>query len=259
MPNDEFKGASGAGNYGDFVCEVDWVVGQVMDALDRAGLAHNTLLVFTSDNGPERGTPDDIGAWERIREYGHYSMGDLRGIKRDAWEGGHRVPFIARWPEVTPGGAVCDELLSLSDLMATCAEIVGAELGTDEGEDSVSFMPMLRGAVATPTRSFAIHHSAAGIFAVRARVPGREGAWVLVDAASGGDNEEPDWFRAERRYEPHNEPRELYNLTDDLSQRRNLHEQEPDIAREMGAILDRSKCESGTRGPSSRPIRELSE
>ncbi|MFW6292259.1 MAG: sulfatase family protein, partial [Spirochaetota bacterium] len=168
VPNEPFRGKSGAGDYGEFVCEVDWVVGRVMDALDRTGAAENTLLIFTSDNGPERRTRDDIGAWERIREYGHYSMGELRGIKRDAWEGGHRVPFVARWPRVTPAGAVCGELVSLSDLMATCAEIVGARLAPDEGEDSVSFMPMLRGAVTTATRSFAIHHSAAGVFAVRA-------------------------------------------------------------------------------------------
>ncbi len=259
VPNDEFKGRSGAGNYGDFVCEVDWVVGQVMDALERAGLTDNTLLIFTSDNGPERRTPDDMGAWERVREHGHYSMGDLRGIKRDAWEGGHRVPFVARWPEVTPAGAICDELVSLSDLMATCAHVVGAELGSGEGEDSVSFVPMLRGAVTTPTRSFAIHHSAAGVFAVRARVPGREGDWVLIDAPSPDENDEPDWFRAERGYEPHGEPRELYNLADDLAERRNLHAEEPEIARELGRILDRARRESGTRGSSSRPPGELSE
>ena len=259
VPNERFRGTSGAGNYGDFVCEVDWVVGQVMDALDRAGVAGNTLLVFTSDNGPERRTPDDIGAYERIREYGHHSMGDLRGIKRDAWEGGHRVPFVARWPEVTPAGAVCDQLVSLSDLMATCAEIVGTDLGADEGEDSVSFLPLLQGAVAAPTRSFAVHHSAAGVFAVRSRVPGRDGDWVLIDAFSGDENGEPEWFRAERGYEPHGEPRELYNLTADPAERRNLHAAEPEIARALAAILERAKSESGTRGPSPRPEGELSE
>ncbi|TVR57314.1 MAG: arylsulfatase [Spirochaetaceae bacterium] len=259
VPNEQFKGTSGAGNYGDFVCEVDWVVGEVMKALDRAGLAENTLLVFTSDNGPEHRTPDDIGAFERIREYGHSSMGALRGIKRDVWEGGHRVPFVARWPAVTPAGAVCDELLSLSDLAATCAEIVGTRLEAEEGEDSVSFLSMLQGAVATPTRSFAVHHSAAGVFAVRARVPGRAGDWVLIDAPSGGDFEEPAWFRAERGYEPHGEPRELYNLTDDPTERRNLHAEEPEIARVLSAILDRARRESGTREPSSYPIGDLSE
>ncbi|MFW6312963.1 MAG: hypothetical protein ACOC2N_03680, partial [Spirochaetota bacterium] len=111
----------------------------------------------------------------------------------------------------------------------------------------------------TPARSFAIHHSAAGVFAVRARVPGREGDWVLIDSPDPDENEEPDWFRAERGYRSHDEPRELYNLADDLAERRNLHAREPEIARELGRILDRAMRESGTRGSPSRPTGELSE
>ena len=90
VPAPEFQGRSGAGAYGDYVCEVDWCVGEVMSALERAGIASKTLVIFTSDNGPEN------SAYERIREHGHYSMAHLRGLKRDTWEGGHRVPFIAR-------------------------------------------------------------------------------------------------------------------------------------------------------------------
>jgi len=94
VPLGRFAGMSAAGDYGDYVCEVDWCLGQVLDALERTRQRQNTLLVFTSDNGPEH------FAYERIREHGHYSMGDLRGLKRDAWEGGHRVPFLASWPGV---------------------------------------------------------------------------------------------------------------------------------------------------------------
>ena len=98
VPNEEFKGKSGIGNYGDFVCEVDWVVGKVVAALERSGLSYDTLVIFTSDNGPESGTHDEEGAYLRAKDRGHYSMGELRGVKRDLWEGGHRVPFIAKWP-----------------------------------------------------------------------------------------------------------------------------------------------------------------
>lgn len=159
VPNESFKGKSGAGNYGDFVCEVDWVVGQVCDALDRTGQADNTLVIFTSDNGPEGRTPDDIGVYERAQKDGHYSMGELRGIKRDAWEGGHRVPFVARWPGVTPAGSVCNQVVTLGDFMATCAEINGTRLKEGEGEDSVSILPLLQGRIDKPVREFAIHHS----------------------------------------------------------------------------------------------------
>ncbi|MDP6042367.1 MAG: arylsulfatase, partial [Candidatus Latescibacteria bacterium] len=109
VPNAEFQGRSGIGSYGDFVCEVDWIVGQLMDALDRTGTRDNTLLIFTSDNGPENRTPDDEGVFERARQHGHYSMGSLRGLKRDVWEGGHRVPFVASWPAVIPQGSCCEQ------------------------------------------------------------------------------------------------------------------------------------------------------
>ncbi|MFW5858230.1 MAG: sulfatase family protein, partial [Planctomycetota bacterium] len=162
VPNEPFRGMSDAGNYGDFVCEVDWVVGQVYDALERTGQLDNMLLFFTSDNGPEGRTPDDLGAYERIRESDHYSMGELRGIKRDAWEGGHRTPFLACWPDVIPAGTVCEQPVCLVDLMATFAEITGADMAKDAGEDSVSILPLLRGEVDRPTRRTVIHHSVSG-------------------------------------------------------------------------------------------------
>lgn len=231
VPNEAFKGLSGAGNYGDFVCEVDWVVGQIMAALDRTGLADNTLLIFTSDNGPERDTPDDIGAYERIPQHRHYSMGDLRGIKRDAWEGGHRVPFIARWPAVVPAGTPCDQLVSLGDFMATCADITAAPLANHEAEDSVSILPLLRGRTDSPVRPFAVHHSCNGKFALR------QGDWVLIEAPTGGENEEPEFYRAERGYQPHDQPAELYNLRQDLSERTNCHAEQPEIAARLSALL----------------------
>jgi arylsulfatase A-like enzyme len=253
VPNPQFMGMSGAGNYGDFVCEVDWVVGQVNDALERTGLAENTLLIFTSDNGPEDRTPDDIGVYRRCSEYAHSSMGGLRGIKRDAWEGGHRVPFLARWPEVISAGVVCDQLTTLGDFMATCAQITRTELRTNEAEDSVSLLPLLRGKTCMPVRDSAVHHSCNGKFAIR------KDNWVLIDNPNGGDNVEPNWFREERGYEPHGFPAELFDLDSDLSERYNRYSEQPEIVAELTALLAQVKNTRHPAEPSSLHNGDLTE
>lgn len=232
VPNDQFVGASECGRYGDFVCEVDWVVGRLMAALDGAGISDDTLLVFTSDNGPENRVPDDDGVYERIRRYGHYSMDGLRGIKRDVWEGGHRVPFVARWPKAIAPGGVCTELISLVDLHATVADITASE---SAGPDSVSALPFLKDPEAEAVRGSLVHHSAAGTFAVRT------GDWVFIDGPTGGDNEEPDWYRAERGYESDGHPGQLFDVRHDRSERTNLFAERPDIISELRQTLENSK------------------
>ncbi len=227
VPTKPFQGMSDAGDYGDYVCEVDWCVGQVMDALERVGKAQDTLVIFTSDNGPEH------FAYARIREHDHYSMGDLRGLKRDAWEGGHRVPFVARWPSVIEGGSTCDHLTTLGDLMATCADIAGCDVPAGAGEDSVSIAPLLRGG--GPVRRCAVHHSMTGRFAVRA------GDWVFIDDVTGGDNAEPEWLQQQRGYKRHDHPGELYDLREDLGQRRNLYGEEAELVAELKGILEEVK------------------
>ena len=231
VPTEQFRGMSQAGEYGDFVCEVDWCVGQVVEALDRKGIAEDTLLIFASDNGPE------VFAYNSIMpDYRHFSNGHLRGIKYDAWEGGHRVPFIARWPGKVPTGKVCSQLFSLSDLMATCAEILGVPLPSDAGEDSVSMLPLLlHGDATPPTRRFAVHHSLNGKFAIRC------GDWVFIDAPSGGDAREPDWYREERGYADHDFPGELFNLRDDISERHNRYGEYPEVVGELSELLARAK------------------
>jgi arylsulfatase A-like enzyme len=231
VPNASFIGMSGAGLYGDFVCEVDWVVGEVMAALERKGIADDTLLIFTSDNGPECIPAAAGGAYTHIRQFGHYSMAHLRGVKRDAWEGGHRVPLIARWPGVTPAGAVCDQLVGLGDLIATCADVLGTDLPAGAGEDSVSVLPLLQGELG-PVRDVLVHHSASGKFAIR------QGGWVFIDAPSGDDNQEPDWFKAERGYVDHDYPGELYDLARDISERRNLYGERPQVMGDLARLLD---------------------
>ena len=235
-PNEQFKGTSGIGAYGDFVCEVDWVVGQIMMALERTGAADDTLLIFASDNGPEWRTPDDEGVYERIRTRGHYSMGPLRGMKRDVWEGGHRVPMLAAWPGVIPAASQCDQTVCLGDLFATCADIVGAPVPAGAAEDSVSMLPLLRGRVGQPIRDHVVHHSSSGKFAIR------NGRWIFIDAPSGGDNAEPDWFKQMRGYMAHDCPGELFDLTEDPAERRNRYREHPELVAAMSAQLARIKA-----------------
>lgn len=231
VPTDGFKGMSRAGEYGDFVCEVDWTVGEVMAALDRKGIAENTLLIFTSDNGPEN------FAYKRIREYDHYSMDGLRGLKRDAWEGGHRVPFIVRWPERIAPGRVCDEVICLSDFTATAGAIAGVPLPADGTEDSYDILPALLNEPAAPIREATVHHSMRGKFAIR------KGRWVLIDAPSGDDNAEPQWLKEERGYEPHDQPGELYDLQRDRIERFNCYAEYPEVVAELKALLEKYQRE----------------
>jgi arylsulfatase A-like enzyme len=250
VPAPEFKGKSGAGDYGDFVVQTDWSVGQVLSALERAGVAGNTLVIFTSDNGPEVTNEVDPGVYDRARLYRHYSMGPLRGAKRDAWEGGVRMPLLVRWPGTVAAGAVNDQTVCHTDFMASFAAIVGATLPPNAGEDSVNLLPLLRGETGgKPVREATILQSASGKFAVR------KGDWVFIDAASGEDNRrgEPDWFKAERGYRPHDQPGELYNLRDDLPQRRNRYAEQPELVRELKAVLENAKNDGrSTPGPRQR-------
>ena len=238
VPAPEFRGKSKAGEYGDFVVQVDWTVGRVMNALERAGVADNTLVVFTSDNGPEITGEVKPGAYDRIQLYRHYSMGGLRGCKRDAWEGGHRVPFIARWPGKIPRGATSGETICHVDLMATVAALLDTRLPDNAAEDSYNILPALLGRqLDKPIREATVHHAASGHLAIR------QGDWVFIDFPTGDCNKEPEWFKKERGYQPHNQPGELYDLRQDLSERRNLNAERPDEVRELKELLEKYKRE----------------
>jgi arylsulfatase A len=238
VPAPEFVGKSKAGAYGDFVVQTDWTVGQVLDALKRAGVANNTLVLFASDNGPEVTGEVKIGVYDRIREFGHASMGELRGAKRDVWEGGHRVPFLVRWPGQVKPGTVSNETISHVDFLTTVATLLGAKLPADSAEDSYNLLPVLRGEkLEKPLREATVHHSAKGRFAIR------QGDWVLIDAPSGDDNKEPDWFKKERGYVAHDQPGELFRLSQDLSERKNLYAEQPEKVRELKALLEKYKRE----------------
>ena len=226
-PNKDFIGKSKAGKYGDFVFETDWVVGEVMKAIDDAGITANTLLIVTSDNGPER------HMIKRKSEFKHFSAAGFRGCKRDNWEGGHRIPFIARWPGKIKPATTSDEIICLTDLTATAAAIVGIKLPNNGAEDSYNILPAMLGQpLNQPIREATIHHSSKGKFAIR------QDQWVLLDHPGSGGN----------GYDVDTGEIQLYNLQTDASQEQNLADKNPDRVAKLRALLEKYK-ESGRSRP----------
>lgn len=226
VPNEAFVGKSGAGLYGDFMLEIDHYVGEMLDTLDRFDLAENTLVIFASDNGPA------TGVYERIQAFEHLSMGERRGMKADVLEGGHRVPLAVRWPKAIEGSQLSCALVSLTDWLATIAEITDQRIPEDAGEDSLSFLPILKGeTLARPYREQVVHHTPRGLFAIR------EEDWVYID---GGDHpsSEPEWYRERLGVQAHSYPGQLYNLETDPKQATNLYGRFPEKAEEMKTLLE---------------------
>ncbi|MCB9872858.1 MAG: arylsulfatase [Planctomycetaceae bacterium] len=242
IPNEEYRGTSGAGHYGDFVVETDAFVGAVLEVLDRTGLADNTLFIFTSDNGGlyhawDAQEADDVEHYKPsargkyVREFGHQGNARLRGTKADIWEGGHRVPFVVRWLGKTPSGAVSDELIELTDLLPTCAAILGTELPADMGADSRNALPaFLNTKPASPVREFAIHHSLWGTFAIR------KGSWKLIPQRGSGGFTFPKDLDPAKVGGPLGQ---LYNLSTDPSETHNAWDEKPDIVASLVELLDR--------------------
>lgn len=234
VPSPEFRGRSQAGGYGDYVAQTDDCVGRILKALADNGFAERTLVLFTSDNGPER------YAYERVRRYGHRSSGPLRGLKRDLWEGGHRVPFVVRWPGVVKAGAVSDELLSQVDVFATLAAAVNAPLPPDCAHDSYNLLPLWRDGAPSPRRGI-VHNTIAGAYAVR------HDHWLLVAVQTGAVSQVPAWFDREFGYAPSHQPGELYDLTKDLRQSQNLYAERPDKVAELTSILEEIRARGQLR------------
>ena len=240
VPNDEFIGKSKAGVYGDFVVELDYRIGQMLDALDETGEADNTLIIFTADNGPEN------IAYDRIKETGHYSMADWRGVKRDLWEGGNRVPFIVRWPAKVKAGSVSDEIISLTDFMATVAGVLNVKLPNNSAEDSYNFLPALMDEnVDKSIRPAVVYSGSNGVLAIR------KNNWVLIDAKTGMVSGEPKWFREERDVVSHSAKQELFNLKRDPQQKENVIDDGSQVAERLNRLLDRY-VESGRSAPRVR-------
>ena len=204
IPNDEFDGKSDAGAYGDFMVQTDGVVGQVLAALKEKGLEDNTLVIFTADNGPEN------YAWARAETYGHFSMGDFRGLKRDVWEGGHHVPFLVKWPGNIEAGSVSDEVISQVDIMATVAQITKTPLPEGAAPDSYDLTSVWKGSpYSSPLREATIHNTYADKWGIR------KGDWLYINAPTGGQRKPPETFRKLRQYSDFDTPGLLFNLKDD--------------------------------------------
>ncbi|GDY18791.1 arylsulfatase [Verrucomicrobiota bacterium] len=216
--NPEWKDKSRLNPFADFVMETDAVVGRVLDALEKSGAAENTLVIFTSDNGcaPYIGVKD-------LEQMGHYPSGPLRGYKADAWEGGHRVPFIVRWPGVVKAGGVCNQLVYQADFLRTFADVFGVKLPDTAGEDSFSLMPLLKGND-KPIRENAVSASSQGTPALR------RGSWKYIPAPGSGG-----WGTGGDQ----SQPVQLYNLADDLGETKNLAAAMPEKVAEMKALLEK--------------------
>ena len=249
VPSEQFRGKSSLGLYGDFVMETDWAVGQVVEAVERAGIADNTLIIVTADNGcsnwplkhkevndPARfkfrmgeTQPDDPEA--------HYPSDIYRGHKADIYEGGHRVPFIARWDGQVKPGSVSSDPVCLVDLFATCAEIVGAKPDDSTAEDSVSILPDLLGKPTKPLREAVVHHSINGSFAIR------QGKWKLAfcpDSGGWSNPVPPSGKKNAANAEPIKDWVQLFDLEADPAETKNLASEHPELVAQLTALAQRT-------------------
>lgn len=232
VPSPEFQGKSGINAYADFVLQIDADMGRLLAALEAGGVADNTLLIFTSDNGcsPQANIPELLAA-------GHNPSHLYRGHKADAYEGGHRVPFLVRWPAKVKSGTVSDQLVGQFDFMATFADLLGKKLPATAGEDSVSILPVLYGNAEKPIRSSLISQSINGSFAIR------DGRWkLLLCPGSGG------WSPPRPGQDDHTGLPEfqLFDLQEDPGETENLVADHPDRVAAMKAAMEKAVARGRT-------------
>lgn len=244
LPSKEWQGKSPIGKYGDFVMQTDAVVGDIVRAIDENGFGENTLVIFSTDNGCSK-----AAKITEMEAKGHYPSAHLRGSKADLWDGGHRVPFIARWPKVVKAGSTSEQLICQSDLMATCADLVGVEVPDGAGEDSVSFVPALKGQPIKSSRAGVIHHSIDGCFAYR------QGKWKLLLARGSGG-----WTAPRENKVPEGSPEgQLYDMEADPGETTNLYESKPEIVSKLLAQLtsDVERGRSTDGAPAKNDVEEI--
>ncbi len=232
IPNDEFDGKSKAGPYGDFVYETDHSIGQLLQALKDSGQAENTIVIFSADNGPEH------YAYARDAKFDHWSAHPFRGLKRDAYEGGHHVPFMIKYPGVTMAGTVNDALVSQIDIMATLASVVGYDLpDKNAAEDSHDLLPLLKGEVKS-IRTSHIHNTFDHTWAFR------EGNWVLVTGKSGHHSRvTKEWLKKHDYPKVESKQPRLFNLREDIGQRNDLAAKHPEKVKAMETSLARIRAQ----------------
>ena len=239
LPTKDWDGKSGLGAYGDFVMQTDDAVGRVLRAIDDAGIADDTLVIFTSDNGcsPAAGV-------EQLEAKGHFASGDSRGYKADIWEGGHRVPFVVRWTGTVKPGVRSNALVCQTDLLATCAQLLGEPLPPTAGEDSVSMLPVLTSRLHPAQRESVISHSIRGAFAIRTQ------RWKLALCPGSGGWGKPTDPQAEADGLP---VVQLYDMAADPREQHNVEAEQPDVVRELRTLLDKHVAEGrSTPGSAQR-------
>lgn len=244
LPTEKWQGKSGISLYADFVMETDDAIGQIMRATEEAGIARDTLFIVTSDNGcsPSADYP-------KLKAAGHNPSYNMRGHKADIFDGGHRVPFIVRWPAKVKGGQTSAQIVCLTDFMATAADAAGVKLPENAAEDSFSILPALLGESGKPVRKSVIHHSINGSFALR------EGDWKLeLCAGSGGWSDPRPGSPAERQLPD----TQLYNLKTDIGEKDNLQSSEPEVVTKMTAELEQivtsGRSTPGAAQPNTVPV-----
>jgi arylsulfatase A-like enzyme len=224
VPAKDWQGRSGLTPYADFVMEVDASVGAVLAALDRHKLADDTLVIFTSDNGcsPQANFPE-------LQKLGHDPSHIFRGTKADIYEGGHRVPFFVRWPGHVKPGTTSDRLVCLSDIFRTCAEVGGATVPQNAGEDSYSFISAWDAENTDPVRKSIVHHSVNGSFAIR------RGKWKLCLCPGSGGWSYPRPNRDDTSKLP---PVQLFDMNADVEEETNMQAQHPEIVAALTRLLE---------------------
>ena len=236
VPPPEWQGRSGLNPYADFVMQTDACIGQVLHALDENELADNTLVIVTSDNGcsPE-------AKFDELLEKGHNPSFIFRGHKADIYEGGHRMPFIVRWPGRVRPGSRSERLVCLTDLLATCADILQVKLPDTAGEDSVSFLPALMEQSDGPARDAVVHHSINGSFAIR------QGQWKLALCPGSGGWSAPRPGRDDSSALP---LVQLYDLPNDPGEQRNVQAEHADVVARLTSLLEKYAADGrSTLGP----------
>ena len=238
-----FKGKTKAGPHGDFIFELDYIVGRLMSKLDQLGYGENTLVIFSSDNGPEVPTAIDMR-----KTHKHDGARPWRGVKRDQWEGGHRVPFIARWPKNIKDGSTSKQTICLTDVIATCAALTGAKIPSNAAEDSYNILPALLGQVGDkPIREYTLHQT------IKLDLAIRHGNWKYLDhRGSGGNNygREGEWGMKQYALPERapDAPGQLYDLAKDPGETNNLYNDHPEIVKALKEKLDEYKS-SGRSAP----------
>ena len=224
-PSADFQGKSGVSKYADFLLETDWSVGQIMSALEKYGIAEDTLVIFTADNGtsPKCNFPSLEAGGVDLRN-------GWRGHKADIWEGGHRVPFLVRWPGVVEAGSSSDELIVLTDVMATVADALGVKIEGGQAEDSTSLVNILHGREGkSPLHDAVIHHSSSGEFSIRS------GRWKLCFCPGSGGWSTPRGQKQAKKLEL--PPFQLYDMWEDPSEEKNLAVEMPEKVIELTTLF----------------------